>query len=292
MYIYEHLLENEEDDLMLEEYIAVDKYIEKHRDKDKRIASALKVKYGYAITCNKAQDGSWDNVFIDAETYHKNKMTKDYFKWIYTSITRSSLNIFIKNAPNIKIGLDLNKKDENEIVDYRAMGNKLIDMIKNNIEILKEYNIELSNITQNLYTLKFTKKYNTEYVNIYYKKDFQISSITINNKNEESIIIKDALNIIKNKTIGKEFNERPRLNNEVLDNIIENIVEQLEQENLNVEIKLLQYKIRLIISDKMETVILDLMYNKNNVITDRKFNINHNIELINKIKQILGIYNG
>lgn len=92
--------------------------------------------------------------------------------------------------------------------------------------------------------------------------------------------------------IGKKFNERPRLNNEVLDNIIENIVEQLEQENLNVEIKLLQYKIRLIISDKMETVILDLMYNKNNVITDRKFNMGNNINLINKVKQILGIYNG
>lgn len=288
VYLYEHLLNMEEDDLTLEEYKIIDKYIQKHGDVGNKIANALKIKYGYAITCNKAHDGKWKHVFIDCETHHKNKLTQEYFKWLNTAVTRSSEMLYLKNVPNINLGMDLNKK-EDDIIDYRILGENLINMIKKNINILSEYDIILDIIAQNLYTLKFIKNNITTAINIFYKKDFSISAIQPINNNEESLIIKDALASMINKKIGQDYNTIIKLNNEVLDNIVEDIINKLNKANLHTEIKLFPYKIRFMINDNKEHVTLDLAYNKKNVITDRKFNCHDNIEMINKIKNILGI---
>lgn len=288
VYLCESLLTMEENDLILEEYLAIDKYIQKNEKCDHKISLALKVKYGYAITCNKAHDGKWKHVFVDCETHHKNKVTQEYFQWLNTAVTRSSEMLYLKNVPNINLGMDLNKK-EDEIIDYRILGENLINMIKNNINILSEYDIFLDKIAQNLYTLKFIKNNIATEINIFYKKDFSISAIQPINNNEDSLIIKEALSPMINKKIGQDYYNIIKLNNEVLDNIVEDIINKLNKANLHTEIKLFPYKIRFMINDNKEHVTLDLTYNKKNVITDRKFNCHDNIEMINKIKKILGI---
>ncbi|PHR85430.1 MAG: hypothetical protein COA59_00240 [Colwellia sp.] len=53
----------------------------------------LHIKFGYAITCHKAQGSEWRNVFVDA--YHNQRMTKDY-RWLYTAITRTADKLYIK----------------------------------------------------------------------------------------------------------------------------------------------------------------------------------------------------
>jgi ATP-dependent exoDNAse (exonuclease V) alpha subunit len=52
--------------------------------------SALKVRYGYAITVHKAQGGEWGNVFI----YPEIPFGPDAGRWLYTAITRASENIY------------------------------------------------------------------------------------------------------------------------------------------------------------------------------------------------------
>ena len=49
---------------------------------------ALVCKYGYALTCHKAQGGEWDKVFVDMDKFG-GKQNSDYFRWAYTAITRS-----------------------------------------------------------------------------------------------------------------------------------------------------------------------------------------------------------
>lgn len=61
--------------------------------KDKRLdpyLSALKVKYGYAITVHKAQGGEWEDVFI----YPEIPFRYDGGKWLYTAVTRASKEIY------------------------------------------------------------------------------------------------------------------------------------------------------------------------------------------------------
>lgn len=52
--------------------------------------NALKIKYGYAITCHKSQGGEWDNVFIYPEfPYDESRL-----RWLYTSITRAKSELY------------------------------------------------------------------------------------------------------------------------------------------------------------------------------------------------------
>ena len=56
--------------------------------------NALQIKYSYAITCHKSQGGQWKNVFIE-KPYLKDGPTKDYFRWLYTAMTRAKEKLFL-----------------------------------------------------------------------------------------------------------------------------------------------------------------------------------------------------
>lgn len=61
--------------------------------------NALRVKYGYAVTCHKAQGGEWPTVFVD---YYRggSQYTEEYFRWAYTATTRAKNSLYVLNAPN------------------------------------------------------------------------------------------------------------------------------------------------------------------------------------------------
>jgi exodeoxyribonuclease-5 len=55
--------------------------------------NALQLKFGYAITCHKAQGGEWKRVFILRE-YNKFD-DLEFARWWYTALTRSSDKVFV-----------------------------------------------------------------------------------------------------------------------------------------------------------------------------------------------------
>lgn len=65
--------------------------------------NAFKIKFGYAITGHKAQGSEWKNVFLQCQT-HQKVLTRDYFRWLYTAITRASETLYVINPPNIGLG--------------------------------------------------------------------------------------------------------------------------------------------------------------------------------------------
>lgn len=64
--------------------------------------NALMCKYGYAITCHKAQGGEWDNVFVDMNRVG-GKTNENYFRWVYTAITRGTKRLWHFNAPDYDV---------------------------------------------------------------------------------------------------------------------------------------------------------------------------------------------
>lgn len=68
--------------------------------------NALKIKFGYAITCHKAQGSEWQNVFVKCKT-HINQLSADYFRWFYTAITRTSSQLYMIDPPKLKLGAGL-----------------------------------------------------------------------------------------------------------------------------------------------------------------------------------------
>lgn len=60
--------------------------------------NALICKYGYAMTCHKAQGGEWENVFVDMCRFG-GTANEDYFRWAYTALTRASKKIWHFRSP-------------------------------------------------------------------------------------------------------------------------------------------------------------------------------------------------
>lgn len=58
--------------------------------------NAVMLKFGYAITCHKAQGGEWHTVFIDFSG--KNKLNADGLRWSYTALTRAEQCVVATNA--------------------------------------------------------------------------------------------------------------------------------------------------------------------------------------------------
>ncbi|MCB1656612.1 MAG: AAA family ATPase [Pseudomonadales bacterium] len=65
--------------------------------------NALRLKFGYAITCHKAQGSEWNHVFVKCKT-HQSQLSADYFRWFYTAITRTAHKLYVLDPPDIKLG--------------------------------------------------------------------------------------------------------------------------------------------------------------------------------------------
>ncbi|MFT5780323.1 MAG: exodeoxyribonuclease-5 [Crocinitomicaceae bacterium] len=59
--------------------------------------NALQVKYAYAVTCHKSQGGQWSHVFIDQGYINDDMMGPDYYRWLYTALTRGTEKVFLVN---------------------------------------------------------------------------------------------------------------------------------------------------------------------------------------------------
>ncbi len=59
--------------------------------------NALQIKFAYAVTCHKAQGGQWHTVFIDQTYFTTERVDTDYFRWLYTALTRATNQVFLVN---------------------------------------------------------------------------------------------------------------------------------------------------------------------------------------------------
>jgi exodeoxyribonuclease-5 len=64
--------------------------------------NALQVKYGYAVTCHKAQGGQWSDVYVDLGYIPPEAMGMDFYRWLYTSVTRATKRLYLFN-PTVEI---------------------------------------------------------------------------------------------------------------------------------------------------------------------------------------------
>lgn len=62
--------------------------------------NAVQVKFAYAITCHKAQGGEWQNVFLDLGYISEEHLGINFYRWLYTAITRASGKLYLVNLPD------------------------------------------------------------------------------------------------------------------------------------------------------------------------------------------------
>lgn len=86
------------------------KHIDRNKDRDAfQLAlrsdpyfNALRLRFGYAITCHKAQGGEWSHVIVSCAT-RQNPRSSDYFRWLYTAMTRTSSKLYLVDPPEIRL---------------------------------------------------------------------------------------------------------------------------------------------------------------------------------------------
>ncbi|QKG79309.1 ATP-dependent DNA helicase [Tenuifilum thalassicum] len=74
--------------------------------------NCILLKYGYAVTCHKAQGGEWPNAFVfwdkginnkfnfyESPHNRTGKTNPEFFRWAYTAVTRASKRLFCINPP-------------------------------------------------------------------------------------------------------------------------------------------------------------------------------------------------
>lgn len=62
--------------------------------------NAVQVKFAYAVTCHKAQGGEWANVFLDLGYISEDHLGVNFYRWLYTAITRASSKLYLVNLPD------------------------------------------------------------------------------------------------------------------------------------------------------------------------------------------------
>ncbi|MBF0648758.1 AAA family ATPase [Dysgonomonas sp. GY75] len=62
--------------------------------------NAVQVKFAYAVTCHKAQGGEWSNVFLDLGYISEEHLGVNFYRWLYTAITRASSKLYLVNLPD------------------------------------------------------------------------------------------------------------------------------------------------------------------------------------------------
>lgn len=90
--------------------------------------NALRVKYGYAITCHKSQGGEWDTVFVDYSG--RVGLSNDALRWSYTATTRAVDTLYAINPPHFS---SFSKLKFSSIVGVNKIPNGALSMIGVNV---------------------------------------------------------------------------------------------------------------------------------------------------------------
>ena len=59
--------------------------------------NAVQVKFAYSLTCHKTQGGQWKHVLVDQGYLTEENLDKEYLRWLYTAVTRSTDKVYLIN---------------------------------------------------------------------------------------------------------------------------------------------------------------------------------------------------
>jgi exodeoxyribonuclease-5 len=81
-----------------EDYIDIKSKRERYKQlQENEYLNALQVKFAYSVTCHKAQGGQWKKVFIDMNLMPDMLIDRNYYRWLYTALTRATETVYLIN---------------------------------------------------------------------------------------------------------------------------------------------------------------------------------------------------
>ncbi len=60
--------------------------------------NALRAKFGYAVTCHKAQGGEWPHVYLNIHKSIYGMQSEQLYRWFYTALTRAREHLYVNDG--------------------------------------------------------------------------------------------------------------------------------------------------------------------------------------------------
>ncbi|MDM1050387.1 ATP-dependent DNA helicase [Sphingobacterium hotanense] len=222
--------------------------------------NALRIKFGYAVTCHKAQGGEWANTFLNCKT-SMGYFNSSYFRWLYTGITRAKENLYTLDEPHFSIGghlvppkiVHIKPKEDILILDNEVEEEELPFDFSNEArftkhiylaikDYLKDENITVISIKHDSFKEHYVFSQGDEQAKLifHYTKKNIVS--TIQNITVDNVFAKNVYSILKeieNKTIVVNENiEIPEIefefDKEFLKDFYKSIKNKLEKTNIHI----------------------------------------------------------
>lgn len=242
--------------------------------------NALKIKFGYAITCHKAQGSEWKNVILNCR-YNENVLSESYFRWLYTAITRASKNLYTLDEPKIGVFDKISTTELHmEHINDQSATNQPVSSDDNsfNIEdsfllaiyqkidsIMKTNNIKITYLQHNSYQEIYTFEKNNEQVRcmIHYNSKNIITNINTVETTGFTTELKNLLLPLKDHAIVTTTPTQFSFDEDYLEDFYNSISILLKE--INVEVSLVEHNAwmeRYTFSREQEIAIIDFYYNK------------------------------
>jgi tRNA A37 threonylcarbamoyladenosine biosynthesis protein TsaE len=280
--------------------------------------NALQIKFGYAVTCNKAQGGEWGKVFVDCNA-NMGKSNSTYFRWLYTAITRAKNKLYTLNTPHYNAGskMKIYKKLNNSnviqsiIIDDNSKVNHCSkfsfekefqeNLYFSILEQIKNLNISIEDIQHRQFCehYRFSDVSQRSLIMLYYNSKNKVTKILANEDSNLSSLIIEKLRFILNKEIiikveiPKPINDNLSFEFPVefpfLKDLYDNICSKVKKENIIIsDIKHLQWRERYRFTKDNLIAVADLTYNKKGEFRFLPNNKESNsVELLDNIIQFL-----
>lgn len=183
--------------------------------------NALRIKFGYAVTCHKSQGGEWKRAFVNCKTA-MGYFNASYFRWLYTALTRAKEALYTLDEPHFRIGSSLKPpKIENitprqdliilkpEILetelsfDFSDEQENLKAIFYAVFDLMKDEEVSISKIEHKPYheIYYFEKGNECIKIKINYKKEFKISSIQSITDSNLALSLTEKVKLIENKMV-------------------------------------------------------------------------------------------
>jgi len=248
----------------------------KEEIKKDKYFNALRVKFGYAITCHKAQGSEWENVILDCD-FIQNRLTESYFRWLYTAITRSKKNLYLINNKKLsqfqQIKVINSDFHSNNRVIQTSNDNKFNIKDKFLLTIYQKVKPLLNKEIKEIQHSNFLERYilDDEIISIYYNSKKLITKI------DASLETFHLLQPLIRVTLCSEENNKFQFEYQFLEEFYNEIKEKLKDIKI-IKIQNFQYMQRYTFQKGNEIAVINFYYKKDKISkvqTDKTTNSQH-----------------
>ncbi|MDD4984101.1 MAG: ATP-binding domain-containing protein, partial [Candidatus ainarchaeum sp.] len=266
--------------------------------------NGLKIKFGYAITCHKAQGSEWENVLLNCAT-PQNYLSQSYFRWLYTAMTRTTQNLYLMNEPVFKLNVGTaistptqnthQTHTENKVdIITKKIAHTFLESIYQEIHSIATANgINIINVEHNSYHELYTFEYNSEIsrLKINYNGNNIITKIDPIETNILSKLLKNILENLVHKIIFLEKSHTPKefeFNQPFLKEYFHLIQNKLHPHGIKINhIIHLNYMERYTFENNGDVAIFDFYYNGKSQFTKFQDQKDSSFPLVQQIYSLL-----